>query len=323
MKMVHDNIYNALLKEIRKRIPQNSKLVNTLVDILLIEKEAVYRRLRGEVPFTFHEIAVITKHLEISLDTIIGIEVQKSKPFQLILPDFVNPHKEDLMMIDTFIHFMKSIISDDDAEMVVISNILPQDLFPRFEYLSKLTVFKWYYHYYNDNQVKPFHEFTVPDIIRNGLKEQYLLAKNIKKTRYIFDNHLCEHVIKDVNYFSNIRLMDAEDIQKVKKELFQFLDYLKNLTVNGTFKETGNIVYIYVSDLDILTSYSYMRTKNIKFSLIKAFLLTSVTSMNEDTFEKMRSWIQSVIKTSTLITLANEKQRILFFERQWEIVNSL
>ena len=41
------SLYESFLAELRKKIPQGAKLTNTLVDMLYIEREAVYRRLRG------------------------------------------------------------------------------------------------------------------------------------------------------------------------------------------------------------------------------------------------------------------------------------
>lgn len=45
------SLYESFLAELRKKIPQGAKLTNTLVDMLYIEREAVYRRLlrRGPV----------------------------------------------------------------------------------------------------------------------------------------------------------------------------------------------------------------------------------------------------------------------------------
>lgn len=44
------SLYESFLTELRKKIPQGAKLTNTLVDMLYIEREAVYRRLRGRSP---------------------------------------------------------------------------------------------------------------------------------------------------------------------------------------------------------------------------------------------------------------------------------
>lgn len=50
-----NGILNELISTMRERIPQDMNLANTLADILCMGKEAVYRRLRGEVSFTIDE----------------------------------------------------------------------------------------------------------------------------------------------------------------------------------------------------------------------------------------------------------------------------
>ena len=62
--MKKELLYDNLLNAIKEEFPQKTNLVNALVDLLCIEKEAVYRRLRGEVAFTFAEIVTIAMHLE-------------------------------------------------------------------------------------------------------------------------------------------------------------------------------------------------------------------------------------------------------------------
>lgn len=46
----------------KERIPKGQNLANSLADILYMGKEAVYRRLRGEVAFTIDEVALLSKN---------------------------------------------------------------------------------------------------------------------------------------------------------------------------------------------------------------------------------------------------------------------
>ena len=55
--MTKNYIVKELINEMKERIPQGQNLANYLTDTLYMGKEAVYRRLRGEVAFTFDEIA--------------------------------------------------------------------------------------------------------------------------------------------------------------------------------------------------------------------------------------------------------------------------
>jgi hypothetical protein len=318
----NEEIYEMLLARIRSRIPQNAKLVNTLVDILLIEKEAVYRRLRGEVPFTFHEIITIAKYMSISLDTVIGIESQKSRPLQLKLPDFLNPKQNDLTMMESYIANLEKITERENTEMALLTNVMPRDIFPRFDLLIKYAIFKWQYHY-TSSYALPFREVVLPDSVFNIFKDVYSCSKKFKKSSYVFDNQLCRYIADDINYFRSIRMMDEEEVVEVRENLLKMLDYLEQIATDGIFEETGNKVNIYVADVDITSSYSYISGDDLNICMIKAFFLTSATSMDEVIFEKTRNWITATLRLSTLITVANEKQRVLYFEKQREIVRSL
>ena len=63
-----NSIVNELINEMKERIAPKETLANFLTNTLCMGKEAVYRRLRGEVAFTFDEVAVISHKLGISID---------------------------------------------------------------------------------------------------------------------------------------------------------------------------------------------------------------------------------------------------------------
>ena len=310
------------MNEIKKNLSPNTNVASQLADMLFIEKEAVYRRLRGEVAFTFNEIITMTREMNISLDSIIGIEGYRSRPLQLKLPDFIYPKKEDMIMFETFFLFLEQIASSEDTEAAAMCNTLPQDIFPRFDVLMRYIIFKWQY-FYHSNKALPFHEMIVPGFITEGFKKQYLVSRQIKNTNFIFDNQLCRYIVDDVHYFMSIRMIREDDVKRIKEELFLLIDYLERMTTRGIFEETGNNVNIYVSDVDITTTYSYIRSGKITFSLIKTFFLTSATSTDEKIYEMIRNWIATGLKLSTLITETNERQRVVYFEKQRQLAAAL
>lgn len=50
--MITNELNTGLVNAVREKLPSKDNLANALMDILYIGKEAIYRRLRGEVPFT-------------------------------------------------------------------------------------------------------------------------------------------------------------------------------------------------------------------------------------------------------------------------------
>ncbi|MDR1675865.1 MAG: hypothetical protein LBR86_05310, partial [Tannerella sp.] len=110
---------------------------------------------------------------------------------------------------------------------------------------------------------------------------------------------------------------------RVKEDIFRLLDYLEHIATYGVHEETGNKVNIYVADVDVTSSYAYIRGDNFNLCVLKTFFLASATSTDEVIYEKTKNWITATLRLSTLITVANERQRVLYFERQREIVRSL
>ena len=65
---MNNALKDGLIRAMKDKMPGGNNLASALTEILCIGKEAVYRRLRGEVAFTFNEAAVISRELGISLD---------------------------------------------------------------------------------------------------------------------------------------------------------------------------------------------------------------------------------------------------------------
>ena len=116
--------YQEFLSAIRDKIPHKATLANTITDLLVIDKDAVYRRLRGEVSFTFSEMEIIAQSMGISLDSIAGIENLQIKPSRLNISRQVNPTAIDYEMFDRHISLLKSITDEPDTKLLEAGNIL-------------------------------------------------------------------------------------------------------------------------------------------------------------------------------------------------------
>lgn len=323
--MKNDYIYDILFKEIRKKIPQNSILVNTLIEILSIEKDAVYRRLRREVPFTFQEIAIISKEMNISLDDLIGIGIDstKSRPLQIKYIDYLSPSEIDYLMLDEFVNVLKFTKSYNNSEMATGTNILPLALYSGFEYLCRFYLFKWNYHYGRNPAIKYFHDIKMFTRIKDAFDATFTESKNIASSSFILDNRAFQLLVDDIQYFSSIRLISEEDVSQIKKELFRFLNYIESLAISGQYDNSANKVNFYISEVAIDTNYSYISAGNMKLSLVLAFVLNNIASLDELNFEKMKLWFRSIIRVSNLISVSGEKQRTVYFEAQRKIIDQL
>ena len=57
--------------------------------------------------------------------------------------------------------------------------------------------------------------------------------------------------------------------------------------------------------------------------MIKTFILSSVASLDEGTYDKLRKWLRALIRSSIMISVSGERQRVAFFKAQRELIQSL
>lgn len=71
-----DDLQSRLMAIIKNKLPNGKGLGNELADVLHLSQDSVYRRMRGETALTLEEAAKISKHFEVSLDEIVGMQNQ-------------------------------------------------------------------------------------------------------------------------------------------------------------------------------------------------------------------------------------------------------
>ncbi len=320
--MKQHTMHEALLHAIKEKVPQGTTAANILMDILFIGKEAVYRRLRGEVAFTFEEAAIISRHFGISLDDISGVGRMKNRSFHLQLAEYINPAKTDYDQMEDLISLMHTTRGDPSTEAAYAINILPQTLYFKYEYITKFYMFKWLYQSNVHSQLKTLEEIKLSPQLKD-VQQRYLNESiQIKNTYYILDNLLFQYLANDIKYFSSIRFITEEDVAALKKDLLNLIDYMEHLASRGSF-DNGNKVQFYLSGINLDSTYSYIQTTNYNISHIRVFTLNAVVSLDGGTFDQLKNWLYALKRLSILISESGEMQRVQFFKKQRDLINSI
>ena len=176
--MTDDYIFfQGFMAAARNKIPHKATLVNTITELLDIDKDVVYRRLRGEVKFSFAEMAMIAKSLGISLDNIAGIDTEQSKPAKMNIARYSNPHNADYDTLISYIDLLKTMKDEPDSKIMEAANLLPHALYLNYEYITRFYLFKWNQTSSYGNAM-PFHEITLPKRLRDLQKQIWLYTRN-------------------------------------------------------------------------------------------------------------------------------------------------
>lgn len=316
-------MHDRFIAEVREKIPQKSKMSSALAEVLMIEKEAVYRRLRREVPFTFNEVAKVCQVLGISIDNIIGVTTEKSRPFQLKLTEYFEPKEIDHIMMDQYANVIELMAAEPYSEGTANGNQIPNLLWTSYEKINRFHVFYWKYQYDSGDSIVPYADVKHSERYWNFCMRLSKAVQDIKYMSFIWDRNLFSTLVDEIRFFESINLITTEEKNELRDEVLSFIDDVEMMAARGTWKDTNNQVDIYVSNIHFDTNYICFEAGKYYLSMINSFTLNSVASLDESTYEKMKSWVQSAKRVSTLISRSGEMQRILFFAKQREIVNSL
>lgn len=316
-----DTLNKNLLDIVKVKLPDGTNIANVLMDILFIGKEAVYRRLRGEVPFTLYEASLIAKKLKISVDNILGLESNSDSIFmELKSQRYYEIQEMDYNMFEEYLEILNIMKEEPYSEFVYCSNLFP--LYPtlKSELFSKFYSFKWMYLNMDTKDMKCLDEIDCSQRYLQLNRDIINAVGEFKNTVYIWDSSSFECVLRETRYFANIHLFSPENVQAVREEMHMLINKFEALATRGRF-ENGNKVDIYISNINFDTTYSYVESGKFHISMVGVLGLNSMTSTEQRTLDVIKARTISLKKASTMISESGEMVRISFFDTQRKLVD--
>lgn len=312
---------DKLVKLFRERLPAGENLAGTLTEVLCIGREAVYRRLRGEVPFSFDEMAAAARHLGLSLDQIAGDTCShESFDFKLLMsPD---PIQNYTLIAERYLKLFTYLANDPTSIVGTASNTLPFTFYAPYEYLSRFRLARWMFQNEQLDKMGDLSSIEVPQELIL-LQERLIDAiRHAGRTAFIWDGNVFRSFVEEVHYFRGLGLISDTDVEKIKEELHHLLNDVEGFCVQGAF-QNGNKLDIYLSNIFFETAYSYVEKTGFQTSLFRVYSINFMDSQNPHICRMQKEWIKSLKRHSTLISQSGEMQRIAFFAQQREYADTL
>jgi len=320
--MANDAWYDYFLKALLAKYPKKAQLAQELMNLLCIEQEAVYRRLRKDVIFHVFEIAKIASVWDISLDEIINIK-SGVVSFQMQLVNYLDPSDPNVNLLQKFLQNLSRTIDSPEAELMDVCNKLPRPLLAAYNYLNQFYLFRWIYQYGNRKDTVSFSQIIISENKRQLTADYLRIIQQVPNTNFILDCKIFENLVWDILYFHSILLITDEEKELIKKDLFAVLDYLLEVANKGYYPETKSKVNLYISQLSVDTNYSYIHADEVSMCLIHAFDKYEIYTCNSEMFANFLAWMKLKKRTSIQISEVDEKSRIDFFTKQRQAVEML
>jgi len=320
--MEKNSWYDIFLESIYEQFPKKAQVTRGLIDLLHLEREAVYRRFRKDVVFHAHEIVKMAAAWNISLDEMIGINSGKIS-FQMLPINYLNPSKLEFNNIQKKIKDLDDIELDTDSEYMEVRNRLPRPLSIGFLNIYRFKILNWVYQYNQNEFHKTLSNIIIPEKMYHEFEIYQKKMATVKNSFYILDQNIFEDFVTNIKYFHSILLVTDEEKELLKNELHALLDYMLDIANTGCYPKTQNKVNLYISKINIDTNYSYYYSNRVKTCLVHAFGKHDILSFNTEMVNNFRTWMHLKKRSSVQISEVNVKMRIDYFTEQRKIVDSL
>jgi hypothetical protein len=318
-----EQLYDKFLDALRERYPYKPDRVRALMGILPLEKESVYRRLRKDVYFSAEEVMRIAGVWDISMDKIINANSGKTRTFQFRMIEFTNPGETDYALLESFNRNLEAVAGDPNGQAFEVLNSLPRGLYCRSENLERFFTMKWLCKCAAPDRVRPFCDIRIPERMRALDAELIRLEHSISEMHSIHDVHLIENLIRDIIYFRSIGMVTADESLLLRDDLLELIDYLEEVTRRGAFPDTGRRMHFYLSHTWVETECALYKCKTLNMSRIKILERNSLTSLDGAVFQRLMNMVESVKRSSVLMSGSNALQQAEFFSRQRKIIRTL
>ncbi len=315
------NLHEELIKLLKEQTPTEENPVNVLMESLNISKEAAYRRLRGEIQLTLDEAIILAKKLEVSLDNLLEIYWENKYTFHISPIEINSSIKEYHKTLSEIIYAYDYIKSDPACCTYIIGKLLSPTLYFKYKEFSKFTLFKWIYLVQDSNKYTTLSDVIVPPNLEQ-LYKPFMDAAIQIPTTYILNDFLFTSIMNDLNYYYKINLLTRDDIAILKEQTILIINDLEDIAERGTYKG-GAEVSIYIADTYFDISYNYVSGNHFEACGIGVYGLNFLSCQHPKIVQYQKSWIESLIRHSTSISRSGESQRMIFFKRQREKINSI
>jgi len=316
------NRKNSLTTKILDSIPKNIKPIEYLVKILGISKESAYRRLRGEIPFTFEEMSKLSLDLDFSMDELIAKPGESRVLVNMQTCPEDDPSIVFLKRFEQYYKFLLHLEDYPNVETILTLSHVPVIASVYFKNLFKFFYFKWLHKNHEASLKLNYSDLVMPDEVEELRKKvRFSTSTSANKVTLILDSNFFVSLINEIQYYHKRRLINDEDFENLKKDVFEFIELLEASAHTGVFGQNAKMS-IYLSSMNIEVNSTHVKYNGSETSFIYAFSINPISITNHVIGERHKKWIHSVKKYSTLITKSNEMLQAEYFDKQREFVNS-
>lgn len=287
---------------------KNGSVAGILQNLLNIGKDAAYRRLRGKVPFSVDEVALICNEFGICLDTLIyGLETGRAI-FDL---EEITPTKEEYGAFMQVLKAHTKIWMSKGKKLIAACPSIPEFIILRFPKFSQFRLFAAY----ADLDI-PYSDFAVSKQFKDMQLAYNMAFAGIQSLELIFDENPLFPFIKEIEYFEKLGILSKKEVDDLYSELLLIVDVLEASALSGNLPGTKNTTDIYLSHTTIGTEiWLFENNINGNTAWLSSYPGKNIRTQNKQVCKSHKARINEIKRFSTYITRSGEMARRDFFNK--------
>ncbi|MFN5878741.1 MAG: hypothetical protein ACK44B_07740 [Flavobacteriales bacterium] len=318
---------SEIFEIIKRKLKGNESIGNLVGDILYISQDAAYRRYRCETQLTIYELEKLSKHFDISLDSLFG--KNKSK----VLFDFQPLSEIDFSMdsyLERYVVGLKTIKAHKNPEMIITVNNTPLFQLLNFPHLIRFKLFFWAKTHL---QVKEFQNVLfkyekISDSTFN-IGKDILFHYNTIPSKELYDPELLRGFAREIYYYYNAHQFEDPSYAIILlNTLEKFLEHLKDQAARGKkfiygtqAPASGNAFEMYHNETFNAATTIYYRNDEYEGIHFAHNLMNSLHTTDPIYIADSLGILKKQLANSSMISIVNEKERNSYFHKVSDMIS--
>ncbi|HEX8574833.1 MAG TPA: hypothetical protein VF677_00920 [Flavobacterium sp.] len=299
-----------LLGNIRKRLPQNSSLIEEIAAVLQISYDASHRRVSSKSKFSIEETVKLCRHFLISMDKIFCGEDNKV---------IAEKTKEIHTLADLAIYFKQSASNlkpyGTNSKMFYSAKDIPLFYTIGGTLLSKFKLYVWLNLLIRSENQESFEKFTLDQSFLEYSLQLQTVYEN-SEVHEIWNDTTINSTLQQILYFFESGLL-------LHQNAILLYDDLKELLQKAEEKSSKNAskYHLYYNELLILNNNVLMSNPDKKSLFIPYTMLGYFITEDISTCDNASDYFIHQIKNSKSLNLSGTRDRKLFFNKAHQKVD--
>lgn len=318
------------VNQLKQVVPNSVVLADELAELLKVSSDSAYRRLRCETAISMDEVILICNKFGISLST---ISPNNSSTVVFHYNLMSNSPNGLFNYLENILKDLESIAQFENKQIIYAAEDIP--LFHYFAY-PELTAFKLFY--WNKSilshpelEDKKFDPSLISDDFKKlTSKVLDVYYKIPSKEIWTFDT--INSVLKQIEFYWDSGLfISKNDAVQVCSQLSKMLDSISVSAEDG-FKFSNTSIRpkfaqhnydLFLCDVMVGTNCILTQQEDIYEVFLSYHTFNSMATNDNRFCKETFTWLNNLIKKSTLLSGVAEKQRYQFFKKNKEKINTL